>query len=165
MKNQCFYNNVLSYKPLLSLSVVALLMLIQPITLSATNSNKPLIDSIKHTQQLSDAEPIDNAYATIPATYKKGMPAFYAFISENIVYPKSLVNENIQGAVVVRFVVDTKGKVSDVWVIKSVHPEMDKEAMRVIKMLGKFTPAKLKGKKIPVYFTLPIKFRIGDSKK
>lgn len=161
MKNIMSLSNIDWHKPLLSLSAVVLWLFIQPINLNATIPHKQSIDPIEHAQQVTDTEPIDNASATVPATYKKGMPAFFAFIRDNIVYPKSLLKENVQGAVVVRFVVNAKGKVSDAWIIKSVHPEMDKEAIRVVKKLGKFSPAKLNGKKTPVFFTLPIRFSVS----
>lgn len=156
MKNKNTINVLVSYKRLFTLLVGALFMFIQPIALHAANRN----NCTECCQQHDETKPIDNASATVPATYKKGMPALFAFIKDNTVYPQSLVKDNIQGAVVVRFVVDTKGKVSDAWIIKGLHPDMDKEAVRVVKMLGKFSPAKLNGKKIPVYFTLPIRFHI-----
>lgn len=161
MKNKNTFNLAISYKRLFTLSVGALLTLTQPMMLTAAINNRQLFNSTECCQQQDETKPIDNASATEPAKYKKGMPAFFAFIQDNIVYPKNLVKDNIQGAVVVRFVVDTKGKVSEAWVIKRVHPEMDKEAVRVVKKLGKFSPAKLNGKKVPVFFTLPIRFHIS----
>ncbi len=80
------------------------------------------------------------------------------YIAMNIRYPIEAIKKGIRGRVYVRFVVDTKGKVKNVEIIKSVHRLLDEEAIRVIKSLPQWKPGKQKGVAVPVYYTLPINF-------
>ena len=64
------------------------------------------------------------------------------FISDNIVYPKEAVKKNIFGKVYLSFVIDEKGNTTQVEVIRGVHPLLDEEALRVVKMLPKWIPGK-----------------------
>ena len=94
------------------------------------------------------------------------MPAFPGgeqklldYIYKNLKYPESAIKNNIQGKVIVRFLVTKTGKVDSVWVIRSLYPVCDKEAVRVIRSLPKFTPGKQEGKIISVWYTIPIVFK------
>lgn len=82
------------------------------------------------------------------------------YISENLQYPKVAKDNGIQGRVVLRFVVDKDGSISDVQVVRSLDPSCDKEAVRVIKSMPKWNPGKQNGREVPVYFTLPVTFKI-----
>jgi len=75
-------------------------------------------------------------------------------------YPKKAKIQGIQGRVFVSFIINEKGKVKNIEVAKSAHPLLDKEAVRIIKKLKKFTPAKQKGEPIAISFTIPINFRL-----
>ena len=61
-----------------------------------------------------------------------------------------------------QFVIDTDGKVIDISVVRGINPELDNEAMRVIKLMPAWKPGKKTGKVVPVQFTIPIKFNLGD---
>ena len=67
---------------------------------------------------------------------------------------------NIQGRVVVKFVVRKDGSVGDVIVIRGKEPDLDKEAVRVTKSLPRFTPGKMNGRAVNVYYTFPISFKL-----
>ena len=67
---------------------------------------------------------------------------------------------NIQGRVVVQFVVDKTGKVGEVTVIRSVDKELDREAVRVCKSLPKFVPGRQNGQPVSVWYTLPVTFKL-----
>jgi TonB family protein len=82
------------------------------------------------------------------------------FIGRNIRYPIIAQENGIQGRVIVRFVVSSTGKVSDVQVLRSLDPSCDKEAVRVIKMLPEWIPGEQNGEKVAVYYTLPISFKL-----
>ena len=82
------------------------------------------------------------------------------FLQKNIQYPQMERDNDIQGKVLLRFVVMEDGSVSDVQVIRAVSPGLDKEAVRVVKMLPKFAPGKQQGKPVRVYFNLPVVFRL-----
>lgn len=82
------------------------------------------------------------------------------FIAEHTQYPEVAKENNIQGRVIVRFCVTSKGGVSQVSVLKGVDPELDKEAMRVVNTLPAFKPGKQGGKPVPVWYMVPITFTL-----
>lgn len=92
--------------------------------------------------------------------YPGGEKAMFDFISSNLKYPKSAVKEGAEGRVVVRYVVTETGEISDVTVLKGFNKACDEEAARVVKMMPNWTPGKLKGENVAVYYTLPIVFKI-----
>lgn len=94
--------------------------------------------------------------------YPGGIPALSAFLSENIKYPKSALEEGIYGCVYISFVVEKNGKISDVQVARSVHSSLDEEAARVVKMMPKWTPGIQNGKPVRVRFTLPVNFKLNN---
>jgi TonB family protein len=81
------------------------------------------------------------------------------FVRSNLRYPLAALQNNIRGRVITRFVVNELGKVETPEILKSIDPSLDKEALRVVSSLPDFTPGELKGKKVAVWYTLPINFR------
>jgi protein TonB len=84
-------------------------------------------------------------------------------IKEDIKYPKNPLADGIEGTVYVYFVVDKDGTVSDVSIARGVHPELDAEAMRVVKKFKPFEPGKNLGKTKRVRLIQPIRFSIGKN--
>ena len=82
------------------------------------------------------------------------------YISTHIKYPTMAAENNIQGRVVVKFVVQKDGKVGEVVVLRGKDPDLDKEAVRVVKTLPNFIPGKLNGQAVSVWYTLPINFKL-----
>lgn len=82
------------------------------------------------------------------------------FIGSNLKYPTIAAENGIEGRVVIRFVVGKEGGVSDVQVVRSLDPSCDKEAVRVVKMMPKWVPGKQNGRTVPVYYTLPVLFKL-----
>ncbi len=82
------------------------------------------------------------------------------YISTHIKYPTMAMENNIQGRVVVQFVVTKTGKVGEVKVVRSKDPDLDKEAVRVVKTLPNFIPGKMNGQAVNVWYTLPIQFKL-----
>ena len=82
-------------------------------------------------------------------------------LMKNIKYPEQAMKEGIQGRVAVRFIVEKDGSISDVKPILSVHPLLNKEAVRVVKSMPKWTPGKQNGKPVRVRFNLPIMFKLN----
>lgn len=78
------------------------------------------------------------------------------YISTHIKYPTMAAENNIQGRVVVKFVVQKDGKVGEVVVLRGRDPDLDKEAVRVVKTLPNFIPGKMNGQAVSVWYTLPI---------
>lgn len=89
-----------------------------------------------------------------------GETALLQWVSSHIKYPTICQENNIQGRVVVQFVVTKDGSVGQVKVVRPKDPDLDKEAVRVVKSLPKFTPGKQNGIPVNVWYTLPITFKL-----
>ena len=89
-----------------------------------------------------------------------GEAALLKYVAEHIRYPAMAQEKNIQGRVVVQFVVTKTGSIGQVKVVRSKDPDLDKEAVRVVKSLPKFTPGKMNGHAVNVWYTLPINFKL-----
>ena len=88
-----------------------------------------------------------------------GMPAMIEFLQTNLKYPSDAKKQNVGGRVLVMFVVEADGTISNVRVAKKVFPSLDAEAVRVVKTMPKWNPGKEKGKPVRVNFSLPIVFK------
>ena len=91
-----------------------------------------------------------------------GMSALMKFLGDNIKYPVIAQENGIQGRVITNFVVERDGSISDVQVIRGQDPSLDKEAVRVIKTMPRWTPGQQRGKPVRVRFTLPVVFRLQN---
>ena len=89
-----------------------------------------------------------------------GMPAMIEFLQTNMKYPEDAIKQKVGGRVMVMFVVETDGSLSNVRVAKKVFPSLDAEAVRVVKNMPKWKPGKEKGRAVRVNFTLPVVFNI-----
>ena len=92
-----------------------------------------------------------------------GTEKLFEFLKENIHYPEIAEENGVQGRVVVTFVVEVDGSISETKVVKSVDSSLDEEAIRVVKLLPKWNPAMLNGKPVRSKYTLPITFRLPES--
>ena len=89
-----------------------------------------------------------------------GPQALFEYLSKNIKYPVVAEENGIQGRVIVTFVVERDGSITDVKVAKSVDPSLDKEAMRVVKSMPNWIPGKQNGSAVRVKYTVPVTFRL-----
>ena len=89
-----------------------------------------------------------------------GEAALMKYLQSHINYPPMAAENNVQGRVVVQFVVDKTGKVGEVKVVRNVDKDLDKEAVRVCKSLPKFTPGRQNGQAVSVWYTLPVTFKL-----
>lgn len=87
-----------------------------------------------------------------------GEEALRKYIAQSVKYPAIAQENGIQGRVFVAFVVNTKGEVTDVKIARGVDPNLDKEAIRVVTNMPKWTPGKQRGKAVKVSYTVPINF-------
>ena len=92
--------------------------------------------------------------------YPGGMQAMIAFLQTNMKYPEDAAKQKVEGRVMVQFIVETDGSISDVHVAKQVFPSLDAEAIRVVQAMPKWTPGKEKGNVVRVKYNLPIVFRM-----
>ena len=81
-------------------------------------------------------------------------------IGRNVRYPEVARQKVIEGRVWIAFVIDKEGYAGEVWVERSVDPLLDQEALRVIKMLPRMTPATVDGKPVNLRYSIPINFRL-----
>jgi protein TonB len=92
-----------------------------------------------------------------------GDAEMYKWLSNHIRYPEQAAQNNIQGRVTVQFVVEKDGSIGEVKVVRGKDPDLDKEAVRVVKSMPKFVPGKMNGQAVRVWFTLPINFKLQGS--
>lgn len=93
-------------------------------------------------------------------SFPGGNSALMQFLSKNIKYPVVAEENGIQGRVICTFVVERDGRVTDVHVVKSVDPSLDKEAVRVVSSMPNWIPGKQNGSAVRVKYTLPVTFRL-----
>ncbi|MDE6038360.1 MAG: energy transducer TonB [Paramuribaculum sp.] len=91
-----------------------------------------------------------------------GQTALLKYVADHLEYPAIARENGIQGRVIVGFVVKKDGSIGTVRIVRGKDPELDKEAVRVIKTLPRFTPGKMNGHPVNVWYTLPITFKLSD---
>lgn len=94
--------------------------------------------------------------------YPGGMEELMKFLQRNVKYPKEAQEQGKQGRVVVQFVVNKDGSITDAKIVKSVDPQLDAEALRVVNAMPNWTPGKQRGKEVRTYFTIPVTFRLSN---
>lgn len=92
--------------------------------------------------------------------YPGGREALVKFLAKNTKYPKKAIKKGVEGKVYVQFVINKKGKVSNVNVLKGSNPLLDKAAIKVIKKMPKWKPAYQRGKLVNVNYVVPISFML-----
>ena len=94
-----------------------------------------------------------------------GPAALMEYLSKNVRYPEEAHKKGTEGRVIATFVVEKDGSISDVTIRRSVSPELDDEALRVVNSMPKWTPGKQRGEAVRVKYTIPITFKLqGDTK-
>ena len=93
--------------------------------------------------------------------YPGGMDAMMKFVAENLKYPEQMQKDKVEGRVLLSFVVEKDGSVTNIEEVKSPHPVLTEEAIRVVKLMPKWKPGKQDGKEVRVQFNLPITFRLN----
>lgn len=117
---------------------------------------KELRDSIITVEEEVEEEPY-HIVEQMPI-FPGGEKSMYKFISDSLKCPVKLFDSNIQGSVVVRFIVKSDGSVADVRLLRKLDPDFDKEVVEMIKKMPKWIPGKHKGKAVSIYYPLRIPF-------
>ena len=112
---------------------------------------KPVVDD--------KPEPIFESVEQMPQ-FPGGDAALMKYLASHINYPPMAAENNVEGKVILQFVVGKDGRVGEVLVARSVDKDLDKEAMRVVKSLPKFTPGRQNGRPVSVWYTLPVQFKL-----
>lgn len=120
------------------------------------------IAELKEHKVIVEAKQEEKPFTTVEQmpSFPGGEAEMYKFIGDNLKYPVVAQESGIQGRVTIRFVVTKTGAISDVTVLRGIDPSCDKEAVRVVKSMPKWIPGKQNGLNVPVYYTLPIVFRL-----
>ena len=119
-----------------------------------------IVEEVKEEVQEEDPEATPFVVVEEMPMFPGGDVELLKFIGEHTQYPEIAKENNIQGRVIVRFCVTSKGGVSQVSILKGVDPELDAEAIRVVNTLPAFKPGKQGGKPVPVWYMVPITFTL-----
>ena len=92
--------------------------------------------------------------------YPGGMKELFKFLQNNVKYPESAMKKNVQGRVIVQFVVEKDGTPTEFNVVRSVDPDLDAEALRVMKAMSKWKPGMQRGEVVRVKYTVPVSFQL-----
>ena len=114
---------------------------------------------VEKKEEVKEPEKVFTAVEQMPQ-FPGGEAELMKYLSKNIKYPTMAMENNIQGRVVVQFVVTKTGSIGEVKVVRSVDRDLDREAIRVCKSLPKFTPGKMNGQAVNVWYTLPVNFKL-----
>ena len=122
---------------------------------------------VKHVEEkIAEPEPVKEEETKVfdvveqMPSFPGGQSALLQYLSSNIKYPVVAEENGVQGRVIVTFVVEKDGSITDVRVVKSVDPSLDKEAQRVVKSMPKWIPGKQNGSAVRVKYTVPVTFRL-----
>lgn len=114
------------------------------------------VDTIRPIEK--DEEVIYGEVAEIYPLFPEGNEALQKFIAENLRYPE--VEACVQGRVVVSFIVETDGSLTDIKVVRGLDDAFNEEALRVVKMMPKWKPGSMDGKITPMRYNVPISFKL-----
>lgn len=101
-------------------------------------------------------EPV--VYAEEMPSYPGGMSAMYDFIRKNLHYPKIALENGIEGTVLIQFIVSSEGKIDQIHCIRPIGGGCEDEAQRVVQLMPTWRAGKIRGKSVPVIYTIPMKF-------
>lgn len=126
----------------------------------AATSGNETIEGADQESDGTEEEPLSFRVVEQIPEFPGGMGAFIKWLSANLKYPESAKNRKIQGKVVVSFIVNKDGSISDEKVMKGINPLLDREALRVIKLMPKWKPGVENDKPCRTLFAIPIVFKI-----
>ena len=113
--------------------------------------------------KVQEAAPVENKVFDVVEqmpSFPGGQSALMNYLNSHINYPVVAQENNVQGRVVISFVVERDGSITDVNVAKSVDPSLDREAVRVVKGMPRWIPGKQNGSSVRVKYMLPVQFRL-----
>ena len=96
----------------------------------------------------------------MPPSFPGGQAALLAWIASHVNYPQKAMESRIEGRIIVGFVIECDGSVSQAKIIRSVDPLLDDEAIRVVMGMPKWTPGRQNGKNVRVKYNVPVNFRL-----
>lgn len=166
MMNQKRSRAIWRTKYLIFLPLAAMLMLLNNVEAVARMAQK-FIDKPEAVEQPSAPQDKQKTVFSVVEEmpiYPGGNGELLKFLTQNIKYPPEAVAKKLEGRVIVVFIVNEDGSVSDVDIARSVDPLLDAEAMRVVNSMPIWTPGKQKGINVAVKYTVPVTFNLGKEK-
>ena len=124
-----------------------------------------IVNTKKHQEELDNEPKQPDVFDVVEGMpqFPGGAAALMQYLSQNIRYPKEAMEAKTQGRVIVQFVVEKDGSISGAHVVKSVNPQLDAEALRVVNAMPNWTPGTQNGQTVRVKYAVPISFRLkGD---
>ncbi len=121
---------------------------------------EPIVEFIPSEIPEEKAETAPVNFAEVMPSFEGGMQNFYKFISKNIRYPKQAKRMGVEGRVVVQFVVERDGSLTDINIMRGIGAGCDEEAIRVMKLVPKFLPGKQGDVRVRVQMVVPINFTL-----
>ena len=94
------------------------------------------------------------------ASYPGGIEALNTFLARNIIYPTLAKQKNIQGKVIISFIIEKNGSISNIKIVKDIGEGCGEEGVRIVKLMPKWKPAKQRGKTVRQQFNLPVMFSL-----
>lgn len=122
--------------------------------------NITILRAVGDDSTVSDKEKVYQVVEQQPS-FPGGREELFKYLAYNVKYPIDAAENKIEGRVLVTFVVEHDGSISNVNVANSVYPSLDKEAIRVVSEMPKWIPGKANGKTVRVKYTIPITFRLS----
>lgn len=175
MLNKKRTNSVGKVKYLALIPMAAAMLLFNNIDVMARIVNNRTTDAPTLTAVVSTPEIIPEVITEAPlppdddkvynkcdelAKFPGGVEAQLQFLAKNIKYPAESIEKKEEGRVILSFIVEKDGSLTDIKAIRSISPYLDKEAIRVTKSMPKWIPAKNKGVVVRSLYTMPVVFRL-----
>ena len=145
------------------------LLLLPSFNLKAQNVISPnnekngptILRAVGDDSTVSDKEKVYHQVVGQQPSFPGGREELFKYLTYNVKYPIDAAKNKIEGRVLVTFVVEHDGSISNVNVANSVYPSLDKESIRVVSGMPKWIPGKANGKTVRVKYTIPITFRLN----
>lgn len=129
-------------------------------TQNGHNAPEPVKSKLLNIPQPVNSNSVYDVVEQMPS-FPGGISGLRTYLNQNIRYPAEAQEICVQGRVVVSFVVEKDGHISDVTVVRSVEPSLDKEAIRVVRNMPRWTPGKQGGEPVRVRYNVPVSFRLN----
>ena len=119
------------------------------------------INEYKYQEVIGDIDDIDEKNKPDKyAMYPNGKKGIYTFISQNTVIPKKAIKQKISGIVILKYVVDEKGYVTDIEIVQSVSKLLDKASIKVMEKMERWIPGKKDGENLRVEYRQPFNYKL-----
>jgi TonB family protein len=124
-----------------------------------------LLTGISHAQQGTMSDSVQGnvfTYVEQMPEFASGQAELMKFLQQNLRYPADARAKGIEGRVVAQFIVNEKGNISDITILRGIYPSCDSEVVRVISAMPRWNPGKQNGNAVKVYFKLPVTFKLNE---